>query len=83
MTKSTMITTIQEKELDLRQGCPLSKERRLSMEYQVLAIKWSLEKGAQVEYIAGEFPDYVNAKIFAEAYTNHFYTKTTIVKKGA
>lgn len=30
-----------------------------------------------------EFPDYVNAKIFAEAYTNHFYTKTTIVKKGA
>ena len=61
----------------------MSKERRLIMEYQVLAIKWSLEKGAQVEYIAGEFPDYVNAKIFAEAYTNHFYTKTTIVKKGA
>ena len=53
------------------------------MEYQVLAIKWLLEKGAQVEYIAGEFPDYVNAKIFAEAYTNHFHTKTTIVKKGA
>jgi hypothetical protein len=61
----------------------MSKERRLTMEYQVLAIKWFLEKGAQVEYIAGEFPDYVNAKIFAEAYTNHFYTKTTIVKKGA
>lgn len=53
------------------------------MEYQVLAIKWFLEKGAQVEYIAGEFPDHVNAKIFAEAYTNHFYAKTTIVKKGA
>lgn len=52
------------------------------MEYQVLAIKWLLEKGAQVEYIAGEFPDYVNAKIFAEAYTNHFYAKATIVKKG-
>lgn len=67
----------------IRQGCPLSKERRLSMEYQVLAIKWLLEKGAQVEYIAGEFPDYVNAKIFAEAYTNHFYTKTSIVKKGS
>ena len=123
MTKSTMITTIQEKEADLwenlevvervfgkdsiqakykraawnsvwgsnerhgykdiRQGCPMSKERRLTMEYQVLAIKWLLEKGAQVEYIAGEFPDYVNAKIFAEAYTNHFYTKATIVKKGA
>lgn len=52
------------------------------MEYQVLAIKWLLEKGAQVEY-SWEFPDYVNAKIFAEAYTNHFYAKTTIVKKGA
>ena len=68
---------------DIRQGCPMSKERRLTMEYQVLAIKWLLEKGAQVEYIAGEFPDYVNAKIFAEAYTNHFYAKATIVKKGA
>lgn len=31
----------------------MSKERRLTMEYQVLAIKWLLEKGAQVEYIAG------------------------------
>lgn len=26
---------------------------------------------------------YVNAKIFAEAYTNHFCARTTIVKKGA
>lgn len=52
------------------------------MKYQVLAKKWYLEQEAQVTYIAGEFPDYVNAKIFAEAYTNHFYTKTTIVKKG-
>lgn len=53
------------------------------MYYQVLAIKWYLEKGTQAEYIAGEFPDYVNAKIFAEAYTNHFCARTTIVKKGA
>lgn len=60
----------------------MSKERGLIMEYQVLAIKWYLEKGTQAEYIAGEFPDYVNAKIFAEAYTNHFCARTTIVKKG-
>ena len=60
-------------------------DHRKEIKYGIsgLAIKWVLEKGAQVEYIAGEFPDYVNAKIFAEAYTNHFYTKTTIVKKGA
>lgn len=31
----------------------MSKERRLTMEYQVLAIKWFLEKGAQVEYSWG------------------------------
>lgn len=61
----------------------MSKERGSIMEYQVLAIKWYLEKGTQAEYIAGEFPDYVNAKIFAEAYTNHFCARTTIVKKGA
>lgn len=53
------------------------------MEYQVIAKKWYLEQEAQVEYIAGEFPDYVNAKIFAEAYTNHFCARTTIVKKEA
>lgn len=52
------------------------------MEYQVLSIKWYLENGTQAEYIAGEFPDYVNVKIFAEAYTNHFCARTTIVKKG-
>lgn len=34
------------------------------MKYFVIAIHWSGERNARVKYIAGQFGNYMNAKLF-------------------
>ena len=53
------------------------------MKYFVIATHWDDERKAQVKYIAGEFSNYVNAKIFKESYNAHYSTNAVIVEDFA
>ena len=46
--------------------------------YYVIAKKWSDEAFAIVDYVAGEFPTYMNAKIFRDAYNQAYSTRAVI-----
>jgi hypothetical protein len=46
--------------------------------YFVWIIKWSGEEQKQVRALAGEFSTYVCAKIFADAYREHFSASAEI-----
>lgn len=51
------------------------------MKYMVIAKKWDSEKGKQIEYIAGEFDEYMNASIFKNAYNAYYSTDAYIVER--
>ncbi len=53
------------------------------MKYFVIAIHWDETKQAQVKYIAGEFSNYMNAKIFKDAYNTHYHANAEIVEDFA
>lgn len=46
--------------------------------YQVIIKKWDFESKKQVEEVAGEFNDYMNAKIFAQAYADFYHATAKI-----
>lgn len=48
--------------------------------FYVVAKKWDDMAKKQVEYVAGEFPDWVNARIFRDAYREHFSATAEIVE---
>ena len=48
--------------------------------YQVWITKWSEEQRAQVKVSAGEFTEYFNAKLFAQAYADHFKATVEILE---
>lgn len=48
--------------------------------YYVIAKKWSEKDFAIVDYIAGEFNDYMNASLFRNAY-NEYYSTDAIIKE--
>lgn len=52
------------------------------MKHYVIATKWSDKANAQVKYIAGEFPDYINAKIFCDAYNAHYKATAVVVDEA-
>ena len=47
--------------------------------YFVVATRWSDEDKAQVKYIAGEFTEYNLARIFKEAYNEHYSADAQII----
>ena len=53
------------------------------MKYFVIATRWDDERKAQVKYIAGEFSNYANAKIFKEGYNAHYSANAMIVEEFA
>ena len=40
--------------------------------FYVVAKKWDDMAQKQVEYVAGEFPDWINARIFRDAYNEYY-----------
>lgn len=50
------------------------------MKYFVIATHWDDNRKAQVKYIAGQFDNYMNARIFKEAYNDHYKTDAVIVE---
>lgn len=48
--------------------------------YEVWITKWSDEHRSQIKIIAGEFTEYINAKIFAQAYANHYQATVEIIE---
>ena len=48
--------------------------------YFVVAKRWSDEKKEIIEYIAGEFDEYMNASIFRDAYNKHYSAHSRIVE---
>ena len=47
--------------------------------YFVVATKWSNEDRAEIRYIAGEFTEYILARIFKEAYNEHYKADAIII----
>lgn len=48
--------------------------------YEVWVTRWSEEHRNQIKVVAGEFTEYLNAKLFAQAYADHFHADTEIVE---
>lgn len=48
--------------------------------FEVWVTAWSEEYGRQVKVIAGEFSRYMDAKLFADAYSK-FYSATTDIEE--
>lgn len=48
--------------------------------FEVLTTVWSDEEKKQVKVVAGEFDRFMNAKLFADAYENHYSAKAEIVE---
>lgn len=49
------------------------------MKYFVIARKWDEDMMYARTYIAGEFPDFVNANIFCKAYNEHYKAGALVV----
>lgn len=48
--------------------------------YEVWAKVWSEENKSQIKIVVGKFDRFINAKIFAKAYTEHFRSEAEIVE---
>ena len=48
--------------------------------YEVLATIWSEEHKKQIKTVIGEFDRYMNAKLFADAYSTHYSTTAEIIE---
>jgi hypothetical protein len=48
--------------------------------YEVWVTRWSEEHNKQVKVIAGEFDKFINAKLFAKAYAEHYSATAEIVE---
>lgn len=46
--------------------------------YHVVIKKWSAEENQQIRVVAGTFDTYMNASIFAKAYSEHYSTTAEI-----
>ena len=52
------------------------------MKHYVIATKWSEDAKTQVKYIAGEFPNYMNASLFCKAYNDHYKANAVVVDEA-
>ena len=48
--------------------------------YEVWVTVWSDEYEKQIKVVAGEFDKFMNAKLFANAYSEHYSTTAEIVE---
>ena len=48
--------------------------------YEVIVTVWSDETEKQIKIIAGTFDKYINASIFAKAYSKHYSATTEIIE---
>lgn len=48
--------------------------------FEVRAVVWSGEYNKQIKKIMGEFDDFVIAKLFANAYADHYSSEVEIVE---
>lgn len=48
--------------------------------YAVWVTVWSEEHKAQIKVVAGTFDRFMNAKLFADAYNEHYKTNAEIVE---
>lgn len=48
--------------------------------YEVIITKWSSEEMAQIQKVAGTFDTYMNAKLFAKAYSE-YYSATVEIRE--
>lgn len=53
------------------------------MKYLVIAQKWSEEDHKIINYIAGAFDEFMNARIFAEAYNRYYKANATVEEAKA
>lgn len=53
-------------------------EKEKVMKYQVWAVQFDREAGAQREFMIGEFNTYMNAKLFRDAYNAHYSANARI-----
>ena len=52
----------------------------MTSKYEVWTTIWSEEHKSQIKVIAGEFSEYINAKIFAQAYADRYHAEVEIVE---
>lgn len=50
------------------------------MRYEVWIRRWSEEHKSQIKVVAGEFTEYLNAKLFAQAYADYYNATAEIVE---
>lgn len=50
----------------------------MNCKFVVIATAWSEEEKKQVKIICGMFPRYIEAKMFAEVYSEHYKAATEI-----
>lgn len=50
------------------------------MKFEVVVTVWDNEQKKRVKKVAGTFDQFFNAKLFADAYANHFKTTYEIVE---
>ena len=57
----------------------------MTKKYYVVATKWfgDFENGKQAKYIAGEFSEYYNARLFCKAYNEHFSANAIVIDEFA
>lgn len=48
--------------------------------FEVWVTVWSKEHEKQIKVVAGEFDSYMNAKLFANAYSKHYSATAEIVE---
>lgn len=48
--------------------------------YEVWITKWSEEHKTQIKILAGEFTEYMNAKLFAQAYADYYSATVEIIE---
>lgn len=48
--------------------------------FEVWVTVWNEECGKQIKIVAGEFGRYFDAKLFSDAYANHYDTNPEIVE---
>lgn len=48
--------------------------------FEVMATVWSDEQQKQMQIVIGEFDEYMNARIFAKAYSDYYSSTTEIIE---
>ena len=56
------------------------RKRIMNNKYEVWVTVWSDEYKQQIKKVAGEFGRYMDAKLFADAYSSHYSASTEIVE---